>query len=210
MGYTVEEVSERLGVPRPTLYRYLREYSVPHTRRSGRISIPEESLEQLRRVRDLHGEGLSSEVVRRRLSREEVGSEWLEERLREISDDLGELKEELWHSSSSDSGDAMRVLMARQNLLMSAVFNLTGMVEELMETSGRGRRASLESREENDSAVSPEQRGETILSRPVERSARAPYGRKFGLHAKRRRGGALGILFLVALLAGAAVLRIFL
>jgi excisionase family DNA binding protein len=41
--YTVEEVSDLLGIPRPTLYRYLREYSIPHLRRSGKISIPEES-----------------------------------------------------------------------------------------------------------------------------------------------------------------------
>jgi hypothetical protein len=28
--YTVDEVSGLLGIPRPTLYRYLREYSIPH------------------------------------------------------------------------------------------------------------------------------------------------------------------------------------
>jgi len=65
--YTVDEASERLGVPRPTLYRYLREYSIPYTRRSGRISIPEESLERIRTVRKLHDEGLGTEAVRRRL-----------------------------------------------------------------------------------------------------------------------------------------------
>src|SRR5919199_2851797 len=65
--YTVDEVSDLLGIPRPTLYRYLREYSIPHLRKAGRISIPEDSFDRIREARDLHKEGLSTESVRRQL-----------------------------------------------------------------------------------------------------------------------------------------------
>src|SRR5919199_5250547 len=65
--YTVDEVSDLLGIPRPTLYRYLREYSIPHLRKAGRISIPEDSFDRIREARDLHKEGLGTESVRRQL-----------------------------------------------------------------------------------------------------------------------------------------------
>ena len=58
--YTVDEVSGLLGIPRPTLYRYLREYSIPHLRQAGRISIPEDSFDRIREARDLHKEGLGT------------------------------------------------------------------------------------------------------------------------------------------------------
>ena len=54
MNHTVDEVSDLLGVPRPTLYCYLREYSIPHLRRSGKIYVPEESFERIKEVRELH------------------------------------------------------------------------------------------------------------------------------------------------------------
>ena len=65
--YTVDEVSGLLGIPRPTLYRYLREYSIPHLRQAGRISIPEDSFDRIREARDLHKEGLGTGSVRRQL-----------------------------------------------------------------------------------------------------------------------------------------------
>ena len=58
--YSVDEVSDLLGIPRPTLYRYLREYSMPHLRRGGRIQIPEGSFDRIREARDLHKEGLGT------------------------------------------------------------------------------------------------------------------------------------------------------
>ena len=70
MAYTVDEVSDLLEVPRPTLYRYLREYSMPHLRRSGKIYVPEESFDQIKEVRELHKEGLATESVRKRLQEE--------------------------------------------------------------------------------------------------------------------------------------------
>ena len=63
MVYSVDEVSDRLDIPRPTLYRYLREYSIPHLRQAGKISIPEESFDRIREARALHREGLMFEHV---------------------------------------------------------------------------------------------------------------------------------------------------
>src|SRR5215217_9516494 len=92
--YTVEEVSDLLGIPRPTLYRYLREYSIPHLRRSGKISIPEESFDRIREARDLHKEGLGTESVRRRLQEEDgLDVEELAERLDRLSGALERLRE---------------------------------------------------------------------------------------------------------------------
>jgi excisionase family DNA binding protein len=138
--YTVEEVSELLGIPRPTLYRYLREYSIPHYRRSGKISIPEDSLERIREARDLHKEGLGTESVRRLLR--EGGSATngeLGERLDALSETLKGLKEKA-ETEEPVSSPALRTLLARQSLLISAVFNLTEMVEEILLASGKPRK----------------------------------------------------------------------
>jgi len=142
LGYTVDEVSERLGVPRPTLYRYLKEYAVPYSRRAGRIQIPEESVEKIRRVRKLHDEGLGTDAVRRRL-REGEGpdADWLAERM----DRLSETVENLQRNSRTVEAPshALNTVLARQSLLLSAVFNMTEMLEELLVASGVPRRASL-------------------------------------------------------------------
>lgn len=138
--YTVEEVSDLLGIPRPTLYRYLREYSIPHYRRSGKISIPEESFDRIREARDLHKEGLGTESVRRVLREGGVpASGELSERLDALSETLKDLQDK----SATDeavSSPALRTLMARQSLLISAVFNLTEMVEDLLLASGKPRK----------------------------------------------------------------------
>src|SRR4028118_304285 len=55
--YTVDDVSDLLGIPRPTLYRYLREYSIPHLRQGGRIRIPEDSFDRITEARDTPKEG---------------------------------------------------------------------------------------------------------------------------------------------------------
>jgi excisionase family DNA binding protein len=92
--YTVEEVSDLLGIPRPTLYRYLREYSIPHLRRSGKISIPEESFDRIREARDLHKEGLGTESVRRALRESNGGPDTgeIKERIERLSESLEKLK----------------------------------------------------------------------------------------------------------------------
>ena len=88
MIYTVDEVSDLLDIPRPTLYRYLREYSIPHVRRSGKISIPEESFDRIKEARELHREGLGTASVRRRLreGNDPVDAEELMERLDRLSE----------------------------------------------------------------------------------------------------------------------------
>lgn len=138
--YTVEEVSDLLGIPRPTLYRYLREYSIPHYRRSGKISIPEESFDRIREARDLHKEGLGTESVRRVLREGGApASGELSERLDALSATLKDLQDR----SATDepvSSPALRTLLARQSLLISAVFNLTEMVEDLLLANGKPRK----------------------------------------------------------------------
>ena len=141
--YTVEEVSDLLGIPRPTLYRYLREYSIPHYRRSGKISIPEESFDRIREARDLHKEGLGTESVRRVLREGGApASGELSERLDALSATLKDLQDK----SATDepvSSPALRTLLARQSLLISAVFNLTEMVEDLLLASGKPRKTAF-------------------------------------------------------------------
>ncbi len=196
--YTVEAVSDLLGIPRPTLYRYLREYSIPHLRRSGRISIPEESLERIREARDLHKEGLGTESVRRLLR--EGGSTNTGE-LKEQLDQLSENVEKIRGSEgpAADEGlasQALRTVLARQNLLISAMFNLTEMVEELLLASGRPRKAVFDDVEGELQRVTlppetPEGRPaatEATLKALPDRRAR------FGSLARRRRRGVLAIL----------------
>jgi excisionase family DNA binding protein len=89
--YTVDEVSMTLSVPRPTLYRYLKEYAIPYLRRGGRISIPEDSLDRIRTVRELHEEGLGTEAVRRKL-REGPHLDRIAERMDRVQEKLEGLR----------------------------------------------------------------------------------------------------------------------
>ncbi len=146
--YTVDEVSDLLGIPRPTLYRYLREYSIPHLRRSGRISIPEDSFDRIREARDLHKEGLGTETVRRQL-REGRGPDTVEldRRLDNLHETLEDLRGDLKERPATDEvavSPTLRTILARQSLLISAMFNLTGMVEDLLLASGKPRKPLFE------------------------------------------------------------------
>jgi len=142
----------------------LREYSIPHLRKAGRISIPEESFERIREARDLHREGLATGSVRRLLR--EGGSPntgELKERLDQLSENLERLR-----GSGRPATDevlpahALRTILARQNLLISAMFNLTEMVEELLLASGKPRKAVFDDVEDEIQEVAP----------PPERSGR--------------------------------------
>ncbi|WP_119067224.1 helix-turn-helix domain-containing protein [Rubrobacter indicoceani] len=137
-SYSVDEVSDLLVIPRPTLYRYLREYDIPSRRRSGRISIPEESVEKIRRVRDLHREGMGTGSVRRMIEAPPKNTDEVEitNRLDRITRELQGVRIERPPENLS-SEQAVRTLLARQTLLISAVINLTEMVEEMMRSSGR-------------------------------------------------------------------------
>jgi excisionase family DNA binding protein len=207
--YTVEEVSDLLGIPRPTLYRYLREYSIPHLRRSGRISIPEESFERIREARDLHKEGLGTGSVRR-LLREGGGPHTgeLKEQLDQLSENLESLRgNEKPAVDEAPSSHALRTILARQNLLISAMFNLTEMVEELLLASGKPRKAVFDDVEGEIRRVTPlpertqlqTPKGVPATTESTLRALPAQRATRFGSLARRRRRGVL--VFVSALLA---------
>ncbi len=144
--YTVEAVSERLGVPRPTLYRYLKAYSIPYQRSSGRISIPDESVERIRRVRELHDEGLGTAAVRKRV---QDGDTAEVDRIAERLDQLSEAVTSSQRGSGSrsvesvSSNQALHIILARQSVMLQAIYNLNEMVEELLSANGRPRRSAV-------------------------------------------------------------------
>ena len=147
MVYSVDEVSERLDIPRPTLYRYLREYSIPHLRRAGKISIPEESFDRIREARELHREGLGTESVRRKLGEEgsDLDVEELAERLDRLSGALESLREDLKSAKGTPGAqeEALQTLHEKQDTLISEVSRLHGLVEELSNTDDRLQRETL-------------------------------------------------------------------
>jgi excisionase family DNA binding protein len=217
--YTVEEVSDLLGIPRPTLYRYLREYSIPHLRKSGKISIPEESFDRIREARDLHKEGLGTESVRRAL-REGNGAPdtgEIKERIERLSESLERLKGNGSAADEALSSQAMRTVLARQSLIMSAMFNLTEMVEELLLASGKPRKTVFgEVDGEIREVALPDRAGRRLRPRgavpavaeprALPRSSDAPITRaeRFGSLARRRRRTSWTLLS--ALLIGAVLL----
>ena len=218
--YTVEEVSDLLGIPRPTLYRYLREYSIPHLRKSGKISIPEESFDRIREARDLHKEGLGTESVRRVLREGNGGPDTgeIKERIERLSESLDKLKGNGSAADEALSSRAMRTMLARQSLIMSAMFNLTEMVEELLLASGKPRKTVFEEVEGEIREVALPDRAGRLRTRgavpavaeprALPRSSGAPVSRveRFGSLARRRRHTALTLLS--ALLVGVTLLLV--
>src|SRR5215212_2909334 len=204
--YTVEEVSDLLGIPRPTLYRYLREYSIPHLRKSGKISIPEESFDRIREARDLHKEGLGTESVRRALreSSNDPDTGELKERIERLSESLRSLRGNGSAADEALSSRAMRTVLARQSLMMSVMFNLTEMVEELLLASGKPRKTVFEEVDGEIREVTPlRSREETRGGVPalprspksLPGSAALPASPKgFGSLARRRRRASLALL----------------
>jgi excisionase family DNA binding protein len=212
--YTVEEVSDLLGIPRPTLYRYLREYSIPHLRRSGKISIPEESFDRIREARDLHKEGLGTESVRRALRERNGGPDTgeIKERIERLSENLEKLKGNGSAADEALSSHAMRTVLARQSLMMSAMFNLTEMVEELLLASGKPRKAVFEEVEGEIREVGRPRTGRAVPARsdtsPKGLPAALPTARpdRFGSLARRRRRTSLALF--ATLLVGAILLLV--
>ncbi len=194
----------------------MREYSIPHLRRSGRISIPEESFERIREARDLHKEGLGTGSVRR-LLREGGGPHAgeLKEQLDQLSENLERLRGN--KSPATDEAlpsHALRTVLARQNLLISAMFNLTEMVEELLLASGKPRKAVFDDVEGEIRGVAPPPERAHLETLEAESSARKPTlgalpaqrATRFGSLARRRRRGvvvALSALMTAVLLAWA-------
>ena len=149
MIYTVDEVSVELGIPRPTVYRYLKEYSIPFSRRSGRIFVPDESVRKVRTVRELHDGGFGTEAVRTKLQEGE-GTELarVTERLDKLTQVLESSRSEARRSvepvHTSAEAHALRMVLARQTLLISAVSNLAEMMGDILAANGLPRRAVLD------------------------------------------------------------------
>jgi hypothetical protein len=192
------------------LYRYLREYSIPHLRQAGRISIPEDSFDRIREARDLHKEGLGTETVRRQLRQGGApDSEELDRRLNTLHRSVKDLREDVSYSPTQ------RTILARQSLLMSAVFNLTEMVEDLLLASGKPRKRIYQAIETRE--VPPERQASARLGAPGEVAPgekkvpttydnnvvvpRAVRPTDFGALRRRRRRGVLTILATLALAA---------
>ena len=215
--YTVDEVSDLLGIPRPTLYRYLREYSIPHLRQAGRIQIPEDSFDRIREARDLHKEGLGTDSVRRQL-REGGGPDTgeLDRRLNNLHDTLEDLRGELRGRPATGEvalPPALHTVLARQSLMLSAMFNLTGMVEDLLFANGRPRKQPLEDLqvESNDTVLlhadgragipgtvlvgqAPVREAEATEVLPPVRVPPQDGPSRFGSLGRRRRRGVLALL----------------
>ncbi|CAA9442213.1 MAG: hypothetical protein AVDCRST_MAG37-1480 [uncultured Rubrobacteraceae bacterium] len=223
MGYTVDEVSEVLEIPGPTLYRYLREYSIPHERRAGKISIPEESLERIREARELHKEGLGTTSVRQRLKQTgDVDTKVLTERLDRLCGKL----ENLHLPQDAASPGVLREILEGQRSLTLAVHRLTERVEDILAADSTVGRLSYSDRPEERvyaRKAFPDRFGteETLAKhdRPgmsdyemdsatdtVEYSkARVRRVSKFGdMSRKRRRNGALALL--LALMLGGVLI----
>jgi excisionase family DNA binding protein len=209
--YSVEEVSDLLGIPRPTLYRYLREYSIPHLRKSGKISIPEESFDRIREARDLHKEGLGTESVRRTLREGSTDTGEIKERIERLSESLESLRGNGSAADEALSSRAMRTVLARQSLMMSAMFNLTEMVEELLLASGKPRKTVFEEVDHEIWEVPPlADRSDTQGAVPATR--RSPRGlpgstappassERFGSLGRRRRRMSLALLLTLVVAA---------
>ena len=205
--YTVDEVSVTLSVPRPTLYRYLKEYAIPYLRRGGRISIPEESLDRIRTVRELHEEGLGTEAVRRRL-REGPDLDRIAERMDRVQEKLEGLREgPAYSSDAAFVPQALRTILARQTVLVSAVISMSEMLEELLAASGRPRKTLLPGVEDELLPRGPEENPTVTIERDRletdESPARPTRRRKrFGDLARRRRRVALSSLATMVVLVG--------
>src|SRR5215210_1618072 len=199
--YTVDEVSDLLGIPRPTLYRYLREYSIPHLRKAGRISIPENSFDRIREARDLHKEGLGTESVRRQL-REDTGE--LDRSLGMLHQTLESLRDDIRERPATDEvalSPTLRTILARQSLIMSVMFHLTEMMEDLLLASGKPRRFLFDNLNVRDTLPERGARGRLEISGGPLPAARgsvggAPAARTtgFGVLGRRRRRSVLAIL----------------
>ncbi len=181
MSHTVDEVSELLDVPRPTLYRYLKEYSIPHIRCSGKIYIPEESFDWIKEVRELHKEGLGTESVRKRLQEErsDLDIEGITERLDRISEALCNLTVML------------EDLLAANGQPRKAAFNDPEEETQQQKTSFEQLEGHSDTTE-ND-PVANEPIVETLPD-PTEPTTVPARPRRFGALARRRRRGVLVVL----------------
>ena len=193
----------------------MREYSIPHLRKAGRISIPEDSFDRIRDARDLHKEGLGTDSVRRQL-REDTGE--LDRKLDRLHQTLESLRGDIRERPATDEvalSPTLRTILARQSLLMSAMFNLTEMVEDLLLASGKPRKPFFEDLGTRDTL--PESQAQVRLGisggiPPTTHAISAPIqdsvgqtspvrSTDFGTLGRRRRRGVLAILAAMVLVA---------
>jgi hypothetical protein len=193
----------------------LREYSIPHLRKAGRISIPEDSFDRIREARDLHKEGLGTESVRRQL-REDTGE--LDRSLGMLHQTLESLRDDLKERPAADGvalSPTLRTILARQSLIMSVMFHLTGMMEDLLLASGKPRKSVFDELDVRDALPERKRQGRLGISggllpavreipQPVRGSADWPPAvpsTDFGVLGRRRRRGLLALLAALLLAA---------
>ena len=197
---------------------------MPYSRHEGRIHIPAGSVEMIRRVRRLHDEGLGTDAVRRRLREGDAPDPaWLAEQMDRLSETVESLQR--GPRTVETPSYALNTVLARQSLLLSAVFNMTEMLEELMVANGAPRRPSSIDYPEAEAAFSaapnqtsaarttvlepelqrePEIVESPIPPEPIETYAPPAARTRFGNLARRRR--AVVATLLVFLTAGVLML----
>ena len=193
----------------------MREYSIPHLRKAGRISIPENSFDRIREARDLHKEGLGTESVRRQL-REDTGE--LDRSLGMLHQTLESLRDDIRERPATDEvalSPTLRTILARQSLIMSVMFNLTGMMEDLLLASGKPRKPLFDELDVRDALPARGAQGRlgtpgrTLpAAREIPQPGRGSVDRSpavgssgFGVLGRRRRRSVLAILAVLLLVA---------
>jgi hypothetical protein len=126
----------------------------------------------------------------------------LKEQLDQLSENLEKIRgNEGPAADEALASHALRTVLARQNLLISAMFNLTEMVEELLLASGKPRKAVFDDVEGEIQRVTlppetPEGVAAATEATATEASLKVLPARRarFGSLARRRRRGVLAVL----------------
>jgi hypothetical protein len=158
-------------------------------------------------VRELHEEGLGTEAVRRKL-REGPHLDRIAERMDRVQEKLEGLREGPDYSSEAAFvPQALRTILARQTVLISAVISMSEMLEELLAASGRPRKALLPGVEDEllprGRQEDPTMPIEGDRLEPDEPAARPARPKRFGDLARRRRHVAVASLSTMTVLIGA-------
>jgi hypothetical protein len=127
----------------------------------------------------------------------------LKEQLDQLSENLESLRgNERPPADEALPSHALRTVLARQNLLISAMFNLTEMVEELLLASGKPRKTVFDDVEGELRGVTPPPERARLETLEAESSGAEPtlgalparHATRFGSLARRRRRGVVAVL----------------